>query len=96
MENHQADPLDLAQLAALSGVGARQLNRLYQQHFGVSCMAFYRQLRLDTAAALLQQSALPVTEIALATGFGNPAHFATVFRERFGRGPRDYRLGAGG
>jgi transcriptional regulator GlxA family with amidase domain len=87
MENHIADPLELAQLAQLSGVGPRQLNRLFREKLGCSTMEFYRKLRLDKARNLLEQSTLSLTEIALATGFANSAHFSKVFRDFFGRAP---------
>ncbi len=91
MENHVADPLNLDQLARLSGLGARQLNRLFREKLGASTMAFYRGLRLEKARNLLEQSVLNVTEIALATGFASSAHFSTAFKLRFGYSPRMHR-----
>lgn len=91
MENHVADPLELAQLAQLSGIGPRQLNRLFRQKLGRSTMTFYRELRLGKAGNLLTQSTLSLTEIALATGFANSAHFSTAFRDVFGRAPSSLR-----
>lgn len=91
MENHVADPLSLNQLAHLSGLGARQLNRLFSDKMGASTMAFYRGLRLEKARNLLEQSVLSVTEIALATGFASSAHFSNAFKGRFGRPPRSFR-----
>lgn len=98
MENHIADPLNLTQLAQLSDVGPRQLNRLFRDKLGRSTMSFYRRLRLDKAANLLDQSTLSLTEIALATGFANSAHFSKTFRDVFGHPPSARRAcsGAGG
>ncbi|WP_169054056.1 GlxA family transcriptional regulator [Nitratireductor sp. XY-223] len=87
MENHMADPLALDQIAQLVGLSARQLNRLFRSQLGRSTMGFYRDLRLDMADNLLRQSALGVTEIALASGFANSAHFSDSYRRRFGRAP---------
>jgi transcriptional regulator GlxA family with amidase domain len=91
MENHVADPLRLAQLAILAGTSPRQLNRLFKERLGRSTMAFYRRLRLDVARNLLQQSTLPLTDIALATGFANSAHFSSAFRTEFGASPSTLR-----
>lgn len=91
MENHVADPLRLAQLAILAGTSPRQLNRLFKERLGRSTMAFYRRLRLDVARNLLQQSTLPLTDIALATGFANSAHFSSAFRAEFGASPSSVR-----
>jgi AraC-like DNA-binding protein len=35
-----------------------------------------------------------ITEIALSTGFNNPAHFSRVFKARFGMSPSEYRASA--
>lgn len=91
MENHLADPLDLNQLAGLCGLGARQMNRLFDDRLGRSTMAFYRDLRLEKARNLLTQSPLTITEIALATGFASSAHFSKSFRDRYGAAPSTLR-----
>jgi transcriptional regulator GlxA family with amidase domain len=91
MEDHVADPLDLGQLAALAGVGVRQLNRLFRERLGRPTMAFYRDLRLEKARSLLRGSALPMTEIALATGFAGSAHFAAAHARRYGQPPSALR-----
>lgn len=91
MENHIADPLALDQLARLCNLGARQLNRLFRAKLGRSTMAYYRGLRLDKADNLLSQSTLNVTDVALATGFANSAHFSDSYRRKFGRSPSSRR-----
>lgn len=91
MESHIADPLDLGQLARVAGVSQRQLNRLFRDRLGESTMDFYRNLRLEKARALLRGSSLPMTEIALATGFAGSAHFATAYSRRYGAPPSALR-----
>ncbi|MCG6901244.1 MAG: GlxA family transcriptional regulator [Rhodobacter sp.] len=91
MENHVADPLVLADLAAIAGVSARQLNRVFRDRLGTSTMGYYRMLRLDVANRLMAQSPLPLTEIALATGFANSAHFSRAYRQKFGKAPSRMR-----
>ncbi|TDE35404.1 GlxA family transcriptional regulator [Antarcticimicrobium sediminis] len=91
MEAHIADPMTLAQLARLSGIGARQLERLCRGHLGQSAMQFYRHLRLAKAADLLRQTALPIIEVGLATGFPNNAYFSRAFRQAYGISPSDAR-----
>ena len=91
MENHIADPLALDQLAELAGIGARQLNRLFTKNLGRSTMGFYRDLRLEKADNLLSQSTMNVTEIALAAGFANSAHFSQSYRQKYGQSPSGKR-----
>ena len=87
MESHVADPLSLPQLAVIAGVSPRQLNRLFRDRLRISTMGYYRDLRLDVAQRLMSHSPLSLTEIALATGFANSAHFARVYTARFGEAP---------
>ena len=88
MRNHFADPLDLAQL---TGVSTRQLNRLFYDHLKISPMTFCRDLRLKKARALLEKSALSVMDITLATEFTDPAHFSRTFSSKFGKSPSKLR-----
>ncbi len=92
MDNHIADPLSLKQLAAISGVGDRQLTRQFRHGLGQSPGRIYRQIRLDKSRELLRQTHLSITEIAVATGFFNAGHYATTFKKRYGFSPRRYRL----
>ena len=92
MQSHVADPLSLSQIAALTGLSARQVHRLFLDHLGRPPMRFYRDLRVETAEALLTQSALPVGAVAAATGFASPAHFSRAFRAARGVSPRHARL----
>ena len=50
--------------------------------------------RSDVLARLLLHGKEPVTDVALATGFATPSHFATAFARRFGVPPSRYRAGA--
>lgn len=94
METHVADPLTLLQIASVTGVSGRQLNRLFSEKLGQSTMGYYRIMRLEKAKNLLRNSSLPLTEVALATGFDNASHFATTYRKHFGEAPSKSREGA--
>lgn len=91
IENGIATPLSAAAIADAVGLSSRQLERLFRRHFGTTPAAFSISLRLDHARALLQQTAMPVTSIAVACGFGSAAYFSTAFRNRFGHTPRAER-----
>lgn len=84
----------LAALAALVGMDVRRFTGAFQDAFGVSPWQYVMRARLDEAARLLWYGAEPVTEIALATGFASPSHFATAFARRFGVPPSRYRAAA--
>ena len=83
MENHIADPLTMSQLAMMIGVSPRHLNRLFQETFGKSVMAFYRHLRLDVGRRLVTSSRMQISEIADATGFSTALHFSNQYSQVF-------------
>ena len=91
MENHIADPLTLDHLASIAEISPRQLNRLFTQKLGRSTMKYYRELRLENSQQLLINSSLPLTEIALATGFSGSSHFSRTYTAYFGKPPSHAR-----
>jgi AraC family transcriptional regulator len=84
-------PTTLAELAGISGVHRTHLVRNFRRHYGVSIGEYLRRRRVDAACAMLTKPGVSLTEIALATGFANHAHFATVFKRITGFTPSDFR-----
>ena len=84
----------LAALAALVGMDVRGFTGAFQHAFGLSPWQYVMRARLDEAARRLWHGEEPVTEVALATGFASPSHFATAFARRFGVPPTRYRAAA--
>lgn len=87
MEGAVAEPLSRAEIAARVGLSERQLGRLFSEKIGKGFAATYRELRLTRARTLIQQTSLPLTEIAYACGFSTPSHFSAAYRAWAGRPP---------
>jgi transcriptional regulator GlxA family with amidase domain len=87
MDAHLEQPGSSADLAAAAGVSLRQLERLFQAHFGMTPSAYQLKVRLEHARMLLRQTGLSMMEVAMTTGFTNASHFAHAYRARFGRTP---------
>jgi transcriptional regulator GlxA family with amidase domain len=83
--------LTLDHLASIAEISPRQLNRLFTQKLGRSTMKYYRELRLENSQKLLVNSSLPLTEIALATGFAGSSHFSRTYTAYFGKPPSKSR-----
>ncbi|MFS8977990.1 AlkA N-terminal domain-containing protein [Cupriavidus necator] len=77
----------VAALAARIGVTERHLRRLFDAQFGVSVLEYAQTQRLLLAKRLLADTALPVTEVALAAGFGSVRRFNDVLKTRYGLTP---------
>ncbi len=82
-------------LAARLGLGARQLGRLFREHLGASPVAVAQTRRVHFARTLAEQTALPMTQVALAAGFGSLRRFNALVRATFGAPPGELRRRAG-
>jgi AraC family transcriptional regulator of adaptative response / DNA-3-methyladenine glycosylase II len=78
-------------LAARLGLGARHLLRLFVRHVGASPVAVAQTRRLHFAVCLLEETNLPITQVAMAAGFGSSRRFNDAFRDTYRRAPRELR-----
>ncbi|MBV8593597.1 MAG: DNA-3-methyladenine glycosylase 2 family protein, partial [Caulobacteraceae bacterium] len=86
----EAGALDAADLGAMSdrlGVGERHLRRLFREHLGASPVAVAQTRRVLLAKQLIHETRLPMTEVALAAGFGSVRRFNETFQALYGRPP---------
>lgn len=96
MEAHVEEPESREVLARIAGVSLRQIERLFQQHLGLSVNEGYTRIRLRQAEQLLRTTALPVTEVSLACGFRSASHFSKRFAQEFGVPPSRIARSSGG
>ena len=87
-ENIEA-PLSQTELAREIGLSTRQLERLFLKYLNCTPSRYYLDMRLNRARALLQQTCMSVTNVALATGFVSASHFSKSYRVQFGHAPRE-------
>ncbi|MFT3713939.1 MAG: DNA-3-methyladenine glycosylase 2 family protein [Archangium sp.] len=81
----------LEEIAERVGVSDRHLRRLFHEHLGASPVSVLQTRRVLFAKQLLHETRLPVSEIALASGFGSIRRFNDVFRKLFQRPPTAIR-----
>src|SRR6202007_1337717 len=62
-------------LAERLGVGSRHLRRLFVRHLGATPIAVAQTRRLHFAKKLIDETNLPMNEIAIASGFGSVRRF---------------------
>ena len=78
-------------LAARLGIGARHLRRLFDTHLGATPSDVARLRRVLFAKQLLDETSLPMVEIALSAGFGSQRRFNACMQEVYGRPPSALR-----
>lgn len=81
----------VALLAQRLGVSARHLNRLFREHLGSSPIAVARAWRLHFAKRLISDTDLPMSRVALASGFRSVRRFNDSIRKLYGRTPSQLR-----
>lgn len=78
-------------VAASLGITSRHLRRAVEAAVGVSPIELAQTRRLGLAKLLLHDTALPLTDVAFASGFASVRRFNAAFQERFGQPPSALR-----
>jgi AraC family transcriptional regulator, regulatory protein of adaptative response / DNA-3-methyladenine glycosylase II len=78
-------------LATELGTSVRHLRRAVVQALGVSPVELAQSRRLALAKQLLQDTSLPITDVAFAAGFASVRRFNALFQDRFSRPPGSIR-----
>jgi len=78
-------------LAEKLGVGSRHLRRLFLRHLGATPSSVAQTRRLHFAKKLIDETNLPMNEIALASGFGCVRRFNAAIRKTYKRAPTQIR-----
>ena len=85
------DPPGLQALSTMVGMNRNKLNQGFRQLYGATVFSVLRETRFTTALALLRETELSLSEIALRAGYSDQANFSNAFRRRFGLSPKRLR-----
>lgn len=91
IEDGAADQAGLDELASRLGVTDRHLRRLFNEHLGASPISVARVRRIHLARQLIDGTDLPMTRIAMASGFLSLRNFNDAIRASFGAPPSQLR-----
>ena len=78
-------------LAEVAGLSVCHFARMFKQTVGVSPHRYVLQCRIEWARELLAGTEMPLSEIAIVTGFSDQSHYTRWFREIIGVTPSSYR-----
>jgi AraC family transcriptional regulator of adaptative response / DNA-3-methyladenine glycosylase II len=78
-------------LANRLGIDSRHLRRLFLKHLGAAPKAVMQTRRLHFAKKLIDETTLPMSEIAVSAGFGSIRHFNSTIRQTYRRTPTQLR-----
>lgn len=91
LQQNYMEPLRLEDLSKQFHLSEKYLSRYFKQHFHLTLTQYLMHLRLTHARHLLETGDLPVTEVALQSGFSNVSHFIRSFHAAFQMSPLQYR-----
>jgi len=79
------------QLAGRLGLSSRHLRRLFRKHIGATPKAIADHQRLLFAKKLVMETDMPITQAALASGYGSLRRFNAAFHKGVGKTPSQMR-----
>ena len=91
LQQNYMEPLRLEDLSKQFHLSEKYLSRYFKQHFHLTLTQYLMHLRLTHARHLLETGDLPVTEVALQSGFSNVSHFIRSFHRTYQMSPLQYR-----
>lgn len=91
IEQHLGENLSLQAMAAEVNLSPLYLARAFRSTVGEPPHQYVIRRRIEQARWLLSSTTLPITEIALATGFSSQSHLSNQFRRLVGVSPAVYR-----
>ena len=86
-EDEESSDTPLERLAGEIGLSSRQVRRILLAHFGVTPVELAQTQRLLFAKKLLQETALPMPDVAYAAGFRSVRRFNALFVSRYRMAP---------
>ena len=73
----------------------KYISRYFKEHFHIALSHYVTYLRLEHAKQLLQDTDIPITEVAMQSGYQNVSYFIRSFKKAYGVSPLKYRKGIG-
>ncbi|MEH3128435.1 MAG: AraC family transcriptional regulator [Mycolicibacterium neoaurum] len=88
IRDNYAEPLRIADLAALAGMSPSSFHRHFRAVASMSPLQFQKRIRLQQARAMLAADAGDVAGVGHLVGYDSPTQFSREYRRMFGAPPR--------
>lgn len=89
--NYANDTLDIEDIAAYAEISVSHLRAIFKDTIGVPPNEYLTEIRMEKAKELLETTAFNTKEVAAAVGYFNHRYFYSVFKNKVGHTPTDYR-----
>ncbi len=91
VDENYAQDIRMTDAARRAGMTYTAFSRLFKSHLKRGFSEYLLQTRLKKAAVLLAETELPVTRVAMDTGFSTTSYFIQRFKESQGTTPKRFR-----
>jgi two-component system response regulator YesN len=91
METDLRLQVNLDKIAVLVNLSPSRLRHVFKEETGMSLKKYQKNLRMQKARELLEESFMSVKQIMVETGIMDRKYFARSFREAFGATPTQHR-----
>ena len=91
IQEHYAEKISLKELSESVNISDCHFCRTFKQMTGKTTTNYINGVRLEKAAALLEQTNLNITEIAIRCGFDSVNYFSRLFRKYYYTSPTTFR-----
>ena len=91
LTEHMEQRVTIEELARQYLINPTTLKTVFKEVYGSSLAAHMKEHRMEKAASLLRETDLSVAEIAGQVGYESQSKFTAVFKEQFGKLPKEYR-----
>lgn len=88
---HRGENIDINMLAEMSSFSPYHFHRIMRAFLKEPIGAFILRIRVETAARLLRQTDIPISDIAYQVGYDVPSSLSKVFKQFYGISPNEYR-----
>jgi AraC-like DNA-binding protein/mannose-6-phosphate isomerase-like protein (cupin superfamily) len=92
MEHHFVDKIYLDELSEKAFMSTRNFQRIFKKAVGSSPTNYLMQIRLQNARKLLRESDMPISNIAVHSGFGDDNYFIKCFKKEYTVTPIKFRM----
>lgn len=92
MDKHYNEPIELEDMAELSGFSKFHFSRLFKQYTDMTFCDYINYRRIKVAESLLASPDLSITEVSMQAGFPSISTFNRVFKQKHGCTPTEYRM----
>ncbi len=94
MLDHYSSPIDVQDVARVSGLTRRQLTYIIQKELNIAPAKLLEDIRIKQACELLITTNYTVQRVAMEAGLGTALRLQRIFRKRFDSSPRSWRKSA--